>query len=269
MTDATTAWLRALSTVLASGTPVAPRGQPTLEVLHRTDYVDLRRPVVVCPPRGLNYRFAAAEAAWILNGQNDLASLTRVNPRMAEFSDDGTTLFGAYGPPIQDQLGHVVNALRRDPDSRQAVLTIWRPNPPVTKDTPCTVAMTFNLRHGKLNQHVFMRSSDLWLGWVYDVFSFSMVAHQVCCRLNVNTDSEVVAVPGDLYLTAVSSHLYEPQWEAARALVGWEGVAAGTAQLRTPPELYRSEEALKERLESLVATSPNHPLRWWEPRAVS
>jgi len=267
---ATHAWVMALEAVMNTGSERSPRGLTTVEVPHRTDVVDMRHCLVQVPARGLNYRFAAAEAYWILTGDNHLASLLKYNSHMAKFSDDGETLFGAYGPPIQAQLDYVVGKLLRDPDTRQAALTIWRPNPQPTKDVPCTVAMVFALRDSLLNAHVFMRSSDLWLGWPYDVFSFSMVAHQICCRLNTerNFDGQSVAPviePGNLYLTAASSHLYAQDWEGVTNCLTSPKSHGSTA---TPPELFVSESKLLERLRLVRDTSPGNPLRWWEPKVT-
>jgi thymidylate synthase len=208
------AWRRLLTTIVDYGRVVSPRGQATLEVLHANSIVlDLAQPVVTSPERKLNYRFQCAEALWILSGSNELAPLTRFVKRMAEFSDDGQTLAGAYGPPITRQLDYVVNALVKDRDTRQAVLTIWQPNPRPSKDIPCTVAMTFSIRDGRLHQHVFMRSSDAWLGIPYDMFSFACVGLKVACLYNLHAitrfEAAPVVSPGQLTISMTSSHLYE------------------------------------------------------------
>lgn len=222
------AWHQSLLELLATGTEVAPQmsagaaGSGTIELLHRqVVQVDLTRPVVANPRRRLSYGFMAAEALWILSGSNDLAPLVKHVPGMAKYSDDGQTLAGAYGPPITAQLPYVVNKLASDPHTRQAVLTIWRPSPPDSKDTPCTIAMSFLLRRGRLHQHVFMRSSDLWLGVPYDVFSFSMVALKVLTLLNDRLRAAGLqpADPGALTITAASSHVYTRNLQAAEALL--------------------------------------------------
>lgn len=227
------AWVNLLRTLLIEGQTISPRGMQTLELLHHVSLsVDLNHPVVTHPLRKLNYRFMAAEALWIQAGRNELADLTRVNPRMAEFSDDGQTLAGAYGPRIRPQVPYVVQALVRDRDTRQAALTIWTPSPAPSKDLPCTVAMTFSIRDHRLYQHVFMRSSDAWLGVPYDVFSFALLGIEVTCLYNQRTHGTVVtATPvspiglGHLTVTMTSSHLYEEHWSAAGAVVAKAGLA--------------------------------------------
>jgi len=255
--NATAAWLRLLKEVLREGREVAPRGKPTVELPQRTTIVDMMRPVILSPSRKLNYRFMAAEAYWILAGDDSVAGIAPYNSRIADFSDDGERFFGAYGPKIVDQLPYVLDKLREDPDTRQAGLTIWREKPPTTKDVPCTVAIFFSLRRGFLHEHVFMRSSDCWLGVPYDVFNFSMLAHLVCARLNT---SGLKVVPGKLYLTAASAHLYEPNWADAKLCLG----DPSPAEILTPELLYQDEVALLELLKQLRDTSPGSKLRWWE-----
>lgn len=216
-THASAVWLRTLDQILREGHDAAPRGKPTRELPQHTVVVDLRHPLVMSPARKLSYRFAAAEALWILAGDDRVEPLAKYAPRMLEFSDDGVTLAGAYGPRIVEQLEYVIAKLCDDRDTRQAVLTMWKPCPPPSKDIPCTIALDFKIRGGLLNCHAFMRSSDAWLGLPYDVFSFAAVATYVACRYNAQQDvGEKFVALGSLYLTAASSHLYAPNFSAAK-----------------------------------------------------
>lgn len=257
-------WLELLADVVASPYVVRPRGKVTFELPQKTIEVNMNRPVVCVPERKLNYKFMAAEAWWILSGDNSVAGIAAYNKHISEFSDDGKTFFGAYGPKIVGQFDNVVEKLRADRDTRQAVLTLWRENPPPSKDIPCTIAMSFMIRDNQLNCHVFMRSNDVWLGTPYDVFNFSMVAHLVCCYLNRgNADPSTQVSPGRLFLTAASSHLYETNLEAAREVLAAVG-ARGFNEPSTPSSMWTDEKQLCDRLVALRETSRGDPLRWWE-----
>ena len=261
MRDLTRAWLDGLRSVLIEGTRVAPRDKLTREVQQHTLRVDMRRPVLRVPARKLSYKFMAAEAYWILTGDDRVETIAPYNERIAVFSDDGERFFGAYGPKIAAQLAYVVRKLRQDPDTRQAGLTLWRENPPETKDVPCTVAIFFSIRRQHLHAHVFMRSSDLWLGVPYDVFNFSMLAHLVCAKLHsVDPERFATLQPGELFLTAASSHLYEEHWGAAHACL----VEPVSDQPPTPRALWTSVHVLLNHLRELRETKPGDPLRWWE-----
>lgn len=226
---ASAAWLKTLEKILRDGAQVAPRGMRTLEVQQHTTKLHLAHPVVLVPGRKASYSFMAAEALWILSGDDRLESIAPYNPNIAKFSDDGVRLAGAYGAPVVDQLPYVVRKLIEDRDTRQAVMTIWRPNPKPSKDIPCTVAIAFSIRDSRLNCHVFMRSSDAWLGLPYDVFFFSMLAAKVACAYNLDRVKLAIDAPGDakadvvslgwLWVTAASEHLYAENFEAAKACV--------------------------------------------------
>lgn len=270
------AWVIGLLGVLESGNDVAPRGQVTKELLQQTSVIDMRRPVVTLPERKLSTKFLGGEAYWILSGDNRVETIAPYNKNIVNYSDDGKTFFGAYGPRILSQLDYVVDKLKSDADTRQAVLIIWRENPPETKDVPCTVAVNFMIRDHKLNCHVYMRSNDLWLGFPYDVFNFSMLSHLVCCRLNafVVENGGVIIEPGTLYHTASSRHIYEQHFEQVRQLVGqytkqYDLATAVTNKLmtlgtdETPPEMYISEVHLMHVLDSLRKDGKSSEYKWW------
>ncbi len=217
--NATEAWYSLLRNIMYYGKKVSPRGMDTLEVLHNNINMDMNNPIVNNDLRKLSYKFLAAEAYWILSGDNQVSGIAPYNKYISNFSDDGEIFFGAYGPRIKSQFSYVANSLVDDHMSRQAVLTIWRENPEKSKDIPCTINMTFNIRDNKLNCHTIMRSSDAWLGFPYDVFNFSMVAIMV---MNMYHDMQLIRLGtgkikeedmkqlelGTLYWTGISSHIY-------------------------------------------------------------
>lgn len=259
MKDFSSCWIEALNDVILNGGEVAPRGRLTKEILHRTMQINMRKPVLTVPDRHLNYRFMAAEAYWILSGDSQVESIAKYNPRIADFSDDGLTFFGAYGPKITAQFNYVVTKLLEDNNTRQAGLTLWRENPPDTKDVPCTIAMFFSLRWRRLNAHVFMRSNDLWLGTPYDVFNFSMLSHLICAYLNKH---DLQTEPGELFLTAASSHLYSDNWNGARLCI----MENFLGQYETPTILFTDPSETMGWLKDLRETKPGDELRWWEVR---
>lgn len=252
-------WYETLSEIMTEGHDVHPRGKHTKEILQKTIVVDMRRPVLMVPQRSLSYSFMAAEAYWILSADDRVETIAPYNKNISQFSDDGVKFFGAYGPKIFDQFEYVVDKLAQDQMTRQAGLTIWRENPPETKDVPCTVSIFFSIRDGLLNAHVFMRSSDIWLGIPYDVFNFSMLAHGVCSCLRVKHNIKVK--PGALYLTAASSHLYAINFDQARKIVDEYVVME---QRPTPDELYENPLELMTRLDEIRRSKHGNASRWWD-----
>lgn len=259
---ATKAWMSTLWDLNRRGVDRSPRGQPTIEIPQHTMAVLMQYPVISSPTRKLSTKFMAAEAHWIITGDNRVETIAPYNKHITQFSDDGVTFFGAYGPKIVAQLDYVVNKLNEDPHSRQAGLTLWRENPPSTKDVPCTVAMFFgvDVKERTLNMHVFMRSSDVWLGVPYDVFNFSMVAMLVCAELNKTRCEEDELSPGALYITAASRHLYLR--DAEKAVEVLERDPQHPVQGPVPRVLWTRPFAVTETL--IAIRDGDRAARWWE-----
>lgn len=209
-------WLQLIDRINRYGEPHAPRGQGTLELLGQQTMVDMRYPIVTSPDRKMGYKFMAAEAAWILSGDDRVSTISPFSRAISQFSDNGETFFGAYGPKIINQLAYVVETLTHDPDSRQAVINIWRENPGKSKDIPCSISVQFLIRNNRLHCQYTMRSSDAWLGWVYDVFNFSMLSGVILLGLSEKFPQLDL---GFLTLTAGSQHLYDRDREGYGAVL--------------------------------------------------
>ena len=124
------------------------------------------------------------DALWILQGRQDVAWLSRFAARMREFSDDGTTYWGAYGHRLRtwfgyDQLKRAVELLRKDPKDRRVVLSIWDGRHDLgkaSKDIPCNDLVKLDATHGALNAYVFNRSNDIiWGAYGANAVQFSIL----------------------------------------------------------------------------------------------
>jgi len=233
-------WYRTvLANILDRGHEVAPRGQRVKEVLGVSlTIADARANILVNDARKLNYRYLVAEWLWIAFGRSEVSLLTPYNSQMARFSDDGFTLAGAYGPRLAPQWSYVIETLRHDPASRQAVATIWTPVPLLSKDIPCTISLQFLLRSGRLTTIATMRSSDAWLGLPYDIFTFAQLANCVAGELGTDV--------GSLTMQLASSHLYEEHWEKAVAARDAQTACASSPRLPGFPPAWL-ERVLEER----------------------
>jgi thymidylate synthase len=253
---------QACRAVLATGTPVQPRGLPTMEVLGAalTLTSPRQRLVDVPPVRMLNPAFAAAEAVWILSG-SDEPWIFQYNQQLARFADNGR-LMGAYGPRLRrwhgtlDQLAHVRRVLAADPASRQAVIQLFDPEVDSRghRDVPCTLGYRFFVRDGKLHMHTTMRSQDLWLGFGYDIFTATIMQELLAGWLGAEL--------GSYCLFADSLHLYEHDIRAARRLP--DTPAPSTAM----PPLETSWEDLDDMLAAVIGGDPVDVPAWAEFAAV-
>lgn len=214
-------WINTLVHILQYGQVSAPRGMKVYEVVGYQNRISMHNPIIMCADRKLGYRFMAAEAWWILSGRDDVASIAPYAKHISDFSDNGTVFFGAYGPKIRHQLQYVVDNLELDPDSRQAVINIWRENPPKSKDIPCTLSLQFLIRKKRLHCVATMRSSDIWLGHPYDIFNFSATAFYIMLLLNQRFEAQGVEPIelGDLILNAGSKHLYHRNFDEVEMIL--------------------------------------------------
>lgn len=219
--DADKAWVGDLEHVFKYGMKSSPRGMDVYEALAYLSVVSMANPIIYNPIRKLGYKFMAAEAAWILTGDDKVETIAPYSKEISKFSDDGETFFGAYGPKVKDQIPFVVSTLHQDPDSRQAVINIWRESPPKSKDIPCTLSLQFLVRSNTLHCVASMRSSDLWLGHPYDIFNFSAISFFIMLQLNqVRIENgDPVLVLGRLHLTAGSKHIYHRNAEDVMKVV--------------------------------------------------
>lgn len=167
---------------------------------------DPTKNVLLSPIRKLSMRYAVGEFLWYLSGSNKLKEISKYTKNWERFSDDGENLNSCYGWCIKhkfgfDQYEYVKELLKKDRNTRQAVIHIKEPNNKPSKDINCTVCLQFFIRENKLYLTTYMRSCDLWYGFPYDVFNF--------CNLQVLLSMELGVELGTYTHICGSLHLYE------------------------------------------------------------
>lgn len=194
-----------MALALREGVERSPRGEPTFELGPTT--LTLESPYRALPlntGRSVSGRIAAAEAIQLIGAFHEPSLMLNASPNFARYAEPDGRFHGAYGQRVSDQLSHVVTKLTLDPDTRQALITLWNPeldNALGKKDYPCTVGLGFSIQGGRLEMTTVMRSNDVWLGLPYDMFQFTQLQL---------TLARVLGVPAGTYThTAWSLHLYQ------------------------------------------------------------
>ena len=211
------AWLHAVKEIYYQGEEASPRNIPVREMLGYQLKFDMKYPILTVDKRNLGYKFLLAEAWWIISGSNDVRSIKPYSKMIGNFSDDGVWFQGAYGPKLINQLSYIVDSLAKDQYCRQAVATIWEPNPRASKDHSCTVSIQWMIRNGKIHCIDNMRSSDIWLGLPYDAFNFAMYSAFVALALKSMHGIEVEL--GTFTLQSGNEHLYDSNIEKAKDII--------------------------------------------------
>lgn len=180
----------------------------------------LRYPLSVCYQNPMNrvlfheerdwpVFFTFFEPLWMIAGRNDVKFLDQFNSGMKQYSDDGKTFHAAYGHRWRrhfgfDQIHTVINSLKRDPNSRRAMLNMWDPKVDWKdggKDFPCNFMIKFEIFDGELNMWVFNRSNDIIFGLATaNITQFSMLQEFIAANLGVKV--------GYYWQISANAHVY-------------------------------------------------------------
>ena len=164
------------------------------------------------------------ETIWYLAGSNRLDFIQYYLSRYSENSDDGKTIYGAYGPRLLsrdgeiNQIENITTLLRTRPTTRRAVIQLFDARDLLEqhKDIPCTCTIQFMLRNGKLDAFTCMRSNDAFLGLPHDIFAFTFIQEAIARALGCELGA---------YRHAIGSlHSYDEKEEGARKFLqeGWQ-----------------------------------------------
>lgn len=203
----------------------APRGQNIKEILGASFTIKNPRdriPYVV--GRKFSMSYMVAELIWYLAGDNSTEWISKYSAFWRDISDDGVTANSAYGARLfkphdkiaqgrYTQLDYIIEELKRDPDSRRAVMHLRVPDDSIDAklDVPCTLALQFFIRDGALHQVANMRSSDLIFGIAYDIPAFTVFQELIANELGVEV--------GTYTHTSNSLHIYERHFDMAEKII--------------------------------------------------
>lgn len=238
--EAWDAWYDLISQMALNGQKATSRdGDVVGEILNATTIIgDPTRCILKHPIRKLPMRYCVGELLWYLSGNPKLEAIQLYTKAWDRMSDNGKSVNSNYGNIIQhaidwhrgdplefNQLEMCEKLLRRDPNTRQAVIHIKEArnvieNP--TKDLNCTVCLQFFIRDGKLYMTTYMRSNDLWMGFPNDVFQFTCIQIYLAMRLGVKL--------GTYTHIAGSLHLYERDYKKSLENLRKEHENGGTEE---------------------------------------
>ena len=163
---------------------------------------------IKCSQRKWKYNYAESEWQWYLTGLPNVKMLGEIYGKVPEIwermANEEGYVNSNYGYQWQRhyQLDIVVDMLKKNPNTRQATISIFdgKEREKYDKDTPCTYAIQFTILDNKLNMCVTMRSNDLWYGFCNDQYCFSKLQLMVADKLEIRL--------GEYYHFAHNLHLY-------------------------------------------------------------
>lgn len=167
--------------------------------------------------RDANPFFHLYEAFWMLSGSRDGKELDHFVKDFSErYGESDGTIHGAYGWRWRnhfeiEQVTAVIHRLNEDPDSRQAVISMWDPDQDFFgqwKDRPCNTHIYFRRRGNYLDMTVCCRSNDIYWGcYGANAVHFSILQEYIAVQLGCNI--------GVYYQFSNNFHIYESMEEKA------------------------------------------------------
>lgn len=182
--------------------------QDTKAMLNQGFYID--KPLdneIKTEFRKWNKNYADKEFEWYLSKNRSVEEIKKSAKIWDKMHNGDNIVNSNYGWQWSrnNQLGYVINELKRDNQTRRALLTMYdgKEHADYTYDTPCTLNIGFTIIENKLCMTVTMRSNDLWFGFCNDQYCFSKIQEKVA--------KELILPVGWYYHFACNLHLYDKQ----------------------------------------------------------
>lgn len=100
-----------------------------------------------------------------------------------------------------DQLGDVIEAIKKTPDSRRLIVSAWNPEDvPTMALPPCHTLFQFYVNEGKLSLQLYQRSADMFLGVPFNIASYALLTHLIAQETGLQV--------GDFVHTFGDAHIY-------------------------------------------------------------
>lgn len=237
---------------------------------------DLAQGFPLVTTRKVFFKGVIHELLWFLAGDTNIKYLTDNNVHIWDaWADEHGNLGPVYGAQWRaweapdrrkiDQISHVVDQLRNNPNSRRHIVSAW--NPAVLPDervspqenvragraalASCHALFQFYNAGGRLSCLLYQRSTDCPVGLVFNIAQYALLTHLVAQQ----TDLE----PGEFIWTGGDCHIYLNQIEGVQELLGREPRPLPKLILRRRPATifeYRFEDV------ELADYDPHPPIKF-------
>jgi len=207
--------------ILADGAQKRDRtGVGTLSVFGHQLRFDLDAGFPLLTTKKVHLKSIVYELLWFLRGDTNIQYLKQHGVSIwDEWADERGELGPVYGQQWRswpaadgrtiDQIGHVVESIRKNPDSRRLIVTAWNPAE-VEKMAlpPCHCLFQFYVAGGRLSCQLYQRSADVFLGVPFNIASYALLTLMVAQVSDLR--------PGEFIHTLGDAHLYLNHLEQAR-----------------------------------------------------
>lgn len=199
-------------------------GTGTLSIFGYQMRFDLSHGFPAVTTKRLHLRSIIHELLWFLRGDTNVRYLQEHGVTIwDEWADEHGDLGPVYGYQWRswpapggghvDQIAAVVEAIRRDPDSRRLLVSAWNPAQVDRMALPpCHTLYQFYVAEGRLSCQLYQRSADVFLGVPFNIASYALLTLMV---------AQVTGLaPGEFVHTFGDAHLYLNHLEQVETQLG-------------------------------------------------
>ncbi|HXF67349.1 MAG TPA: thymidylate synthase [Burkholderiales bacterium] len=195
-------------------------GTGTLSIFGAQLRFDLGAGFPLLTTKKVHLKSVIHELLWFLKGDTNIRYLNEHGVTIwDEWADANGDLGPIYGRQWRswpapdgryiDQIGRVVEEIRRNPDSRRLLVSAWNVGELDRMAlAPCHVLFQFYVARGRLSCQLYQRSADLFLGVPFNIASYALLTLMVAQVTGLE--------PGEFVHTFGDTHLYLNHLEQAR-----------------------------------------------------
>lgn len=193
------------------------RGSEVIELIGVN--IEIKKPrqrVITEVNRKFPLKGAMAEFLWYMTKNNKVEIITPFLKHWINFSDNGLYVNSNYGYQWRDQINEILDKLKNDRYTRQAVITLYDRGYShyYGKDTVCTPSFQLFIRDDQLHMIVNSRSRDIIRGECIDQFTFTCLQEILANELEVDIGT---------YQNCIGSlHIYSDHYDLLEARMAFE-----------------------------------------------
>jgi thymidylate synthase len=270
-------YLGLLTEILETGTQRGDRtGTGTKSIFGAQLRFDLAKGFPLVTTRKVFFKGVIHELLWFLAGDTNIKYLRDHNVHIWDaWADEQGDLGPVYGAQWRawqapdgrriDQITHVVEQIRKNPNSRRHIVSAW--NPAVLPDesvsphdnvrqgraalASCHALFQFYVADGRLSCLLYQRSTDCPVGQVFNIAQYALLTHLVAQQCDL--------APGDFIWTGGDCHIYLNQIDGVREQLAREPRPLPKLVIKRKPDSvfdYRFEDF------EIIGYDPHPPIKY-------
>jgi thymidylate synthase len=238
-----------LRRVLTTGIAKSDRtGTGTVSLFGERLRYDLSAGFPLITTKRVHFKSIAVELLWFLRGDSNVGWMRDQGVTIwDEWADEAGELGPVYGVQWRswptpdgghvDQIGGVLETLRKDPDSRRMIVSAWNVSDlPSMALAPCHAMFQFYVAGGKLSCQLYQRSADLFLGVPFNIASYALLTRMIAAQVGL--------APGDFIWVGGDTHIYNNHVDQVKEQLSRSAYPFPQLEMADRPSLfdYRFED---------------------------